>query len=68
MTYKLFNYKGEVLENEISQETLDGLLNGEEFNVFEWDTDIYASFVQQNPENTELAHANTRVYQKIVSE
>lgn len=65
MNYTIYNYKGDVINESLSQEDLDVIINGDEFNCFEWDVDIHENFLSQQHENIELALSDIRVYKKI---
>lgn len=66
MNYTIYNYKGDVLNESVSQEELEVIINSEDFNCFQFDVDIYETFANQHPENPESAYYNFRVYKPIV--
>jgi hypothetical protein len=66
MNYTIFNYKGDVLNESVSQAELDSLIQSDEFNCFQWDITLYDNFIEQNNENPEVAFNNFRVYKPIV--
>jgi len=67
MNYTIFNYKGDILNESVSQEELDSLIQSEEFNCFQWGEDVYADFLKHEHDIAEVAFHNFRVY-KLISE
>ena len=67
MNYTIFNYKGDILNESVSQEELDSLIQSEEFNCFQWGEDVYADFLKHEHDDAEVAFNNLRVY-KLISE
>ena len=67
MNYTIFNYKGDILNESVSHEELDSLIQSEEFNCFQWGEDVYADFLKHEHDDAEVAFHNFRVY-KLISE
>lgn len=67
MNYTIFNYKGDILNESVSQEELDSLIQSEEFNCFQWGEDVYADFLKHEHDDAEVAFHNFRVY-KLISD
>jgi hypothetical protein len=67
MNYTIYNYKGDVINESISSAELEILTQSEEFNCFQWDHNIYESFLEQEYTNIEEELINVRIY-KIIEE
>lgn len=66
MNYTIFNYKGDVISESVSQEELDIMIESNEFNCFQWDEDVYDNFLKQSHDDADIAFHNFRVYKQIV--
>jgi hypothetical protein len=66
MNYTIFNYKGDVLIESVSQEELDLIIQSEEFNCFQWDDNVYEDFLKHHHDNADVSFSNFRVYKPII--
>lgn len=65
MDYTLYNFKGDVLNESLSQEELDTIIESGEYNLFQFDESIFENFLQQEHTDAEVAFNNFRVYKPI---
>ena len=65
MNYTVYNYKGDVITESLSQEELDVLIQSEEFNCFQYGEGVYEDFLKHEHDNAEQAFHNFRVYKPI---
>lgn len=65
MNYTVYNYKGDVITESLSQEELDVLIQSEEFNCFQYGEGVYEDFLKHEYTDAEQAFHNFRVYKPI---
>jgi hypothetical protein len=66
MNYTIFNYKGEVLNESVSQDELNLMIESDEFNVFQWGENVYEDFLSKHQyDDAEKEFCNFRVYKLI---
>jgi hypothetical protein len=66
MNYVIYNYKGDVISESVSQEELDLIINSEDFNSFEWDVTIFEDLIKQLSEEENSNFDSARIYKPIV--
>lgn len=66
MNYTVYDYKGDIINESISQEELDILIQSEQFNCFQYDAGVYEDFLKHEHEDAEKSFRNFRVYKPIV--
>jgi hypothetical protein len=66
MNYVIYNYKGDVISESVSQEELDLIINSEDFNSFEWDVTIFEDLMEQLSEEENSNFDSARIYKPIV--